>query len=58
MKMVKYKDGMLVLGQKYIFCGSIVVDFGVMYPTESVYFQLPVASHMTEQGLLLPNRLL
>ena len=51
-KIVKYEDGMLILGQNKIFCGHNVVNFSVWFLQLTVFKYL-VASHVTEQGLLL-----
>ena len=51
-KIVKYEDGMLVLGQNDIFCGHHVVNFSVWFLQLTVFKYL-VASHVTEPGSLL-----
>ena len=48
-KIVKYEDGMLILGQNDIFCGHNVVNFSVWFLQLTVFKYL-VASHVTEQG--------
>ena len=51
-KIVKYGDGMLILGQNDIFCGHNVVNFSVWFLQLTVFKYL-VASHVTEPGSLL-----
>ena len=50
--MMKCEDGMLILGQNYIFCGHNVVNFSVRFLQLTVFKYL-VASHVTEPGSLL-----
>ena len=52
---MKYEDGMLILGQNYIFCGHNVVNFSVWFLQLTVFKYL-VASHVTEPGLLLTEQ--
>ena len=49
---MKYKDGMLNLGQNDIFCGHNVVKFSVWFLQLTVFKYL-VASHVTEPGSFL-----
>ena len=49
---VKYEDGMLILGQNDVFCGNNVVNFSVWFLQLTVFKYL-VASHVTEPGSLL-----
>ena len=51
-KIVKYEDGMLILGQNDIFCGHNVVNYSVCFLQLAVFKYL-VASHVTEPGQLL-----
>ena len=51
-KIVKYDDGMLILGQKDIFCGHNVFDFSVWFLQLAVFKYL-IASHVTEPSPLL-----
>ena len=48
-KIVKYEDGMLILGQNVILCGHNVVIFSVWFLQLTVFKYL-VASHVTEPG--------
>ena len=48
-KVVKYEDGMLILGQNDIFCGHNEVNFSVWFFQLTVFKYL-VASHVTEPG--------
>ena len=49
---MKYEDGILILGQNYIFCSHNVVYFSVWFLQLTVFKYL-VASHVTEPGSLL-----
>ena len=51
-KIMKYEDGMLILGQNDIFCGHNVVNFSMRFLQMTVFKYL-VASHVTEPGSLL-----
>ena len=51
-KIVKYEDEMLILGQNDIFCSYSVVNYSVWFLQLTVFKYL-VASHVTEPGLLL-----
>ena len=51
-EIVKYKDGMLILGQNDIFCGHNVVHFSVWF-LQLTAFKYFVTSHVTEPGSLL-----
>ena len=48
-KIVKYEDGILILGQNVIFCGHNVVHFSVWFPQLTVLKYL-VATHAIEPG--------
>ena len=51
-EIVKYDDGMLILGQNDIFCGHNVVNFSMWF-LQLTAFKYLVASHVTEPGSLL-----
>ena len=51
-KIMKYEDRMLILGQNDIFCSHSVVNFSVWFLQLAVFKYL-VASHVTEMGSLL-----
>ena len=51
-KIVKYEDGMLILGQNDVFCGHNVVNFSLWFLQLTVFKYL-VASHVIEPGSLL-----
>ena len=51
-KIVKYQDGMLILGQNDIFCGRKVVNLSVWFLQLTVL----VANHVTEPGSLLTEQ--
>ena len=51
-KIVKYEDGMLILGQNDIFCDQNVVNYSVCFLQLTV-FKYVVASHVTEPRPLL-----
>ena len=51
-EMIKYEDGMLILGQNDIFCGHNVVNFSVWF-LQLTAFKYLVVSHVIEPGALL-----